>query len=377
MKASMGPGGAGPRGGGPRAPATLALGFALVVAGCADSGPGPAAPAGAGAPSPRANDLSPRGSERAPRTRGIALGMHDWGGCHYAASLAEIAETGARAVELVIPYYQRDVQASSMGPRPQRTPTETCLEETIRTAHGLGLDVWLLPVVLLESAGKREWRGRLRPEDPDAWWRHYRELVLSIATLAARLDVEAMAVGSELVWSEAKAARWHAILGAVREVFGGTLLYSANWDHYEPVTFWDAVDAIGISGYFELTKDPRASARELRESWIAVRDRILPWVRATGKPLVFTEIGYPAVEGGAVHPWNYTLAAERDEDEQDRALAAFFATWHGVPELAAAFVYEWGIPGGVDEAYSPRGRLAEARVRRWMEEGRGKSEETR
>ncbi|MEK8023364.1 MAG: hypothetical protein AAB229_06085 [Candidatus Hydrogenedentota bacterium] len=298
--------------------------------------------------------------------RGMALGLHAGSDNYdYEPALAEIRELGANSVELVIAWYQADVRSSEPRSVKGRTPSLRRIARTIETARGMGLRVHLLPIVLLESAGDREWRGVMEPEDPDAWWRNYESLLKDLARVADEKGAESLSVGSELLWSERERARWQKVIAGVRSEYRGKLIYSANWDHYDVVEFWDLLDQVGISGYFELTHDSEATRTDLELSWMKVRQDLLDWLPES-KPLLFTEIGCPAVDGGAVYPWNYTMQTTRDDEEQARALAAFFEAWKKTPGFSGAFVYEWDLPGTEATNYSPKGREGEEVVKRWL-----------
>jgi hypothetical protein len=303
-----------------------------------------------------------------PTLRGLALGLHEGDAYDYRSVIDEIAATGSGAVELVIPYYQRDVHSSHPGPKESRTPSAETLDATIRHARSRGMKVFLLPIVLLDHADTDEWRGVMSPSDTAEWWSEYGRIITGLARVAESEGVEGLSVGSELHWSEKMRDRWTSLIHDVRGIYSGTLLYSANWDHYEPVTFWDDLDAVGVSGYFELTKDSEASADALRSAWIEKRDQLLSWRAGIGKPIIFTEVGYPAIDGGAVFPWNYTLSARPDEEEQRRALTAFFEASRDVQGIEGAFLYEWGIADRGGSLYSPRRREAESAVRKWLAE---------
>lgn len=298
--------------------------------------------------------------------RGIALGMHAGEDDYdYTPAIEEIDGLGAQGVELLIPYFQKDIRSSRPSPRANRTPTDAQIVATIKTARARGMDVFILPVVLLEEAGSKEWRGVMRPERPDEWWERYQALVVELAELAEQGGATGFAVGSELVWSEEKREQWAPVISAVRSRFSGKLIYSANWDHFKPVRFWDLLDGIGISGYFELTRDKDAGFGELTAAWAKERASLEDFSRKVGKPIYFTEVGYPALDGGAVHPWNYTMESESDEREQELALRAFAAAWQG-SDLGGAFIYDWNLPDRPRGSYSPRDRSAEHFLRGWF-----------
>ena len=101
--------------------------------------------------------------------------------------------------------------------------------------------------------------------------------MLHYATLGAREKVAMLCVGSELVTTETNRSRWADLIRKVRRVYPGTLVYSANWDHYTPVTFWDLVDVVGLTAYYQLTRDKQAPEKEMVASWRAVRQKLANW----------------------------------------------------------------------------------------------------
>lgn len=150
----------------------------------------------------------------------------------------------------------------------------------------------------------------------------------------------------------------------MRGLFPGQVVYSANWDHYEHVPFWDALDLIGLTGYHRLTQvqpPSQPTEAELVDSWARIRTVLLDWQanHHPGRPLVFTEVGYPSIDGAAYRPWEYTLGGTVDLEEQRRCWAAFAAAWAGEGRLAGFFAWNWWGVGGSDDAnYTPRGKPA-------------------
>lgn len=305
----------------------------------------------------------------APPIRGLAVAPHFEPGRDpdvLRRRVDEVAALGATHVSVLVQWSQRDVRATVIAPYPHGTEDEQ-VRLAIRRARERGLKVLLFPTVRVALRGEGEWRGTLAPADPEAWWRSYRAFILHYADLAAAEGVEIFSVGSELVSMEAHADRWRDLIRAVRARFPGRLTYSANWDHFRSVPFWEAVDYIGLNAYHELTKRDDASLAELTRAWIAVRDRVLAWQRPAGRPLLITEVGYPSLDGGARQPWNYTLGTDPDPEEQRRAYAAFCAAWEGVPDLAGVFFWIWAGEGGPrDTSYTPRGKPAADVLRRWF-----------
>ena len=106
--------------------------------------------------------------------------------------------------------------------------------------------------------------------------------------------------------TERSTERWVTLIEAVRPRFyGGELGYSANWDHYRPVEFWDRLDFIGMTSYYTLADEKNPTVAEIVEKWQPIKRDILAWQRRIGKPILLTEVGWCSQEGAATAPWNY------------------------------------------------------------------------
>lgn len=304
--------------------------------------------------------------------RGVALGLWDVPADKDATELvrprlAEIAALGADHVEIVVHWRQKDVRASKLAPDAAVTIPDARLREVLREAARQNLQVLLFPIVDVEVRAKGAWRGTLAPKDVDAWWKSYEAFVLHYAALAAEEKVALFSIGSELGSTEAWRDRWYHLISRVEKRYAGPLVYSANWDHYREVSFWTRVDYVGINAYHELTSDSDASEKELTAAWVKERDVLVAFATKQGKPLLITEIGYPSLDGAAVHPWDYTSTAKVDLEEQRRCYQAFADAWANEATLAGVFFWVWyGDGGKQDRGYTPRGKPAEKVVRAWF-----------
>lgn len=276
----------------------------------------------------------------------------------YAPLLAEIVAHGATDVLLSVPWVQLDRTSSHLAPQPGQSPSGSTLVQTLTQAHELGLTVSLMPVVRLERRSQGEWRGALEPRDPEAWFAAYGGLLLEHAALAEQHGAARLVVGSELSSLEGQSERWRALIGEVRERFSGTLTWSANWDRFEQVAFWDALDEVGVSAWFELGADPE-------RGWDEPIRRLRTIAETTGKPVVLTEVGYPARATAALRPWDHSGPATVDVALQATLFALFFRRFHHETPVRSVFVWNWfGHGGRADAGYSPRGRPAAREVKR-------------
>jgi len=282
----------------------------------------------------------------------------------------EVRALGATHVELVVQWVQADVRATEIAPDRLETLPDGRLVEVIRHARAVGLQVVLLPIVHLLRRKEGEWRGTLAPADPAAWWASYHRFTLHYADLAAREGVAVLSVGSELVSTEADRERWAGLIGDVRAVYPGKLFYSANWDHYAEVTFWDLVDYAGITGYNVLATRADADLAELVAAWTRIRSDLRNFHARVARPILFTEIGYPSQDGAAMHPWDYTTGRDIDLEEQRLCYEAVRIVWQGEPILAGLYWWNWFGYGGPRSAYyTPKGKPAEAVIRAWYDPG--------
>lgn len=294
--------------------------------------------------------------------RGVALPLHSRDPAYdYARELREIRELGAAWVSLQLVTLQERVDSSFVPRTSARTPTDERLAATIRTARELGLEVLVLPIVLIEDPGPDDWRGTLAPRNESDWWQSYSAFLIHVADVCATAGASALSIGSELASLEASEDRWKLLIANLRMRFPGWLTYSSNWDHFDGPTFWRQLDFAGMTAYFELSYAPDPSLEELVGGWRHARDEARRLHAISRLPVVFTEVGLPSVVGGAAAPWDYTQAGEPDLALQARAFEAFAEvfTAESDPAFRGMILYDWwGLGGESDTSYTARDKPA-------------------
>jgi hypothetical protein len=279
----------------------------------------------------------------------------------YAHLLDEIVAHGATDVLVVVAWYQTDVTSHDIHRRAGYTPSDATLLRTLKQARARGLRTSLLPIVRLERRSREQWRGRIAPAAGEAeWFRAYGEYLLRMAELSAAAGIERFGVGSELLSMERHEAHWRELIARVRAKYGGKLYYSANWDHFDPIRFWDAVDEVGVTAYFELTEDLTRPGRDvLVDAWRGPRWQLARLKARVNKPLVITEIGYPSLVTAARYPWDETRKADSDLGLQRLLYEAFCESFVGQGVLDGVYFWNWfGFGGPADTGYTPRGKPA-------------------
>jgi len=302
--------------------------------------------------------------------QGVAVGLYSMDPrFDYQQHLEEVAATGARWVELIVNYYQERHDSSSVAINDRRTATPKRIRTTIQQAHQLGLKVHLMPILLIREPRAQDWRGTITPIEPTRWHRSYREWMREVAEVAEENSVEALCVGSELNSRQGERSEWLETIARVREVYHGAVTYSANWDSYETVSFLDALDAIGMTTYHPLVSgtnyDPTLD--QLVQAWLPLEAKLSRWASEIDLPMLFTEVGYPSIDGAAMRPWDYTAQGPPDELEQHDCLRAFEAVWSESEVLTGVFFFiGWGEGGPLDRGYTVRGKKGCEVIERWF-----------
>jgi hypothetical protein len=252
---------------------------------------------------------------------------------------------------------------------------DAALRRAIRAAREEGLGVFLLPRIespaFFEPTGRPDvnppWRGDLDMETEakwDAFFAEYRRMIANYGRIAEEEGVSWLAIGLEYRKSAvAHPDRWRSVAAEARRVFKGKLTYSANWDDFDRVTWWDAVDAIGIGAYFELAPTPRRlSEEEAREGWRPIKDRLAAYASRQERPILFTETGYTAFEDCAAVPWKWQhVDRPIDPAAQADAWRALLKTFAGERWWSGVYVWTYYAEPTAAAAwdYSPEAREAE------------------
>jgi hypothetical protein len=313
------------------------------------------------------------------RQRGVALGLFAEDiSFDYGPLIAEIVALGASHIALVVPLYQEHGASTRLALHTRLSPTLAATGEAIRAARRLGLEVTLFPIVRLSRPRTpNEWRGTLAPANLDAWFDSYTNLLGDFAALGAMTGASRLVIGSELSSLDNDLPRWRRLIERMRGVFPGTLLYSANWDHYKDAQVLDLVDEAGVVAYFDLrSASGPGDVSALERRWRTLRAELTRWRRGKTQPFVFTEVGYRSRVGSTATPWDEGSGGAPDLEEQRRGFEAFRRAWTTKDvqnpqdaaamaqlELAGLYVWNWyGYGGPGTSGYTPRGKPAAAEI---------------
>jgi hypothetical protein len=326
---------------------------------------------------------APAGGPTEGRWQGQALGVC-WEGSPRpveATTLDPLVELGVNAISQTPFAFMRDPRAPGLSFPPFGRAAEpgrggwwgerdAGVAFVARAARERDIATLLKPHVWLHGSwpGEVEMQGEA---DWAAWFASYRAFVGGWARFAAAEGIEGLCLGTELDRTTRRARAWRALIAEVRAEYGGLVTYAANWDAFEQVPFWDALDAIGVNAYFPLSEEPRPTVPALVEAWQPATRRLEALARRVGRPVVFTEIGYHPAAGVFARPWEWHAdGAPLDPEVQARGYEAVHRAFLERDWFGGVFWWKWHAgaprtrPGRESSTFSPQGLAAEEVLRR-------------
>jgi len=352
-----------------------------------------------GAPAPAAP-----GRPRLPAgfRRGVCWWMSERRDDDGAGSFRELASLGVDWVSIHSwDPLQRGIADPELAPRHERFALRG-LPELVRSAHAAGLQVMVKPHLEMrgpelspeqrrvlrgpDGAARRalvsrleawheerrsQWHGLIEmrsEEDWRRWFEQYVAYILDYARQAAGAGADAFCVGRELDRTAIRRpGEWRHLIARVRGVFRGPLVYSANFDTYDQVGFWDALDFIGISAYFPLSDRDAPQHADLQAGWERALAGVEALSRRFGRPVLLTEVGYPAVADAARVP-SRESAGPADIWLQARCYEAALRAVAARPFVHGTFFWLWERtvqPPFRDASYAIAGKPAAYTLASW------------
>lgn len=269
-------------------------------------------------------------------------------------SLQQLAATGANSVTFAVTWYTDNVYSTNIY-RTGNTASDASLIWAMQQARAEGLKVVLAPH--LDSLDG-QWRANINPSDYTTWFANYTAMIDHYADIAQQNGAVLLYVGAELIDMSTNPAytnNWRALIAGVRQHFSGKLSYSANWGsgsfatEYPRITWWDALDYLGISAYFELANTTTPTLSQLNASWASwMTNNIAPFQQQWNKQLLFTEGGYRSGNQTAERPWDASSPMALDTQQQANCYESVFETWANVPWFAGEMFWDWSVNTNVD-----------------------------
>ena len=264
----------------------------------------------------------------------------------------------------------------------------------ITLAKGKGYKVMLKPQIVLEEiksdqgklaylfslfndpdkTNQATWRGDFKAKnerDWQIWEQQYENYILRFAHLADSLDVDLFCIGTELRESVINRPQfWRQLIKKVRIVYKGPLTYSANWDEYQQVSFWDELDQIGVNAYFPVSQSVTPDIEATLDCWQIIIDQLNAVCKKYDRPLLITEFGYQNVNYAGKEPWTHQYDhSSLNYQSQSNLYEAFFQAFWNKSWVKGAFLWQW-LPSPLDQTkihFTPQNKPAMKILQSWYQ----------
>ncbi|MEQ9221812.1 MAG: hypothetical protein RLO17_27395 [Cyclobacteriaceae bacterium] len=244
-------------------------------------------------------------------------------------------------------------------------------KELISLARECGMKIMLKPHVWVRGEG---WTGDFtlnNEHDWKKWEEDFSNYILHFASLADSLDVELFSIGTEYrIPARERPDYWRKLIGEVRKVYQGNITYASNWDNFMNISWWDAVDYLGVDAYFPLVDKENPSTRELIKGWEPIVNELETFAEKWDKPILFTEYGFQSMNGAAGKHWELDRKQiPVNEELQALAYDATFQSFMSKKWYAGGFFWKWYFFQRSPEQYTtdwtPQNKKAEQIIAKW------------
>jgi hypothetical protein len=290
-------------------------------------------------------------------------------------NLKNLALTGANWIAISLRWGQETISSTKISRSEYATATDAELRHVIDLAHSLGIRVLLMPMVHLSNDpthGHIYIGSTFNSENQwQEWFASYREFINYYATFSQEAEVDMLFIGNELGATTHREADWRRVISEVRPITYDSLCVGPfPMGEYLRIKWWDAVDYIGVGGYFPLTDKNDPTIEELKAAWIdkGYLAELENLSKEFNKPLIISEIGYPSIDGVNRIPGSSPFNKTQDIQEQADCYQAAFEVLWGKPWLKGMFWFYWPSNpqvGPADTYYTPYGKPAEEVLKKY------------
>jgi hypothetical protein len=289
-------------------------------------------------------------------------GAYGQGDTNWNNELPQMKEKTASCWTAITVLLHQDSLFSTSVVQGDSTTSPVSFRTGIRTAHSLGLHVFV--AIQLQASGSQPWAGALNFSSltqEQQWFDSYYAAIKPYATIAQQEGVEQFALGTEfaLLEQNAPVSMWNQLIDNVSQDYTGTLTYDMNWgslDVQPPSWMGNPhLKMIGVSAYSPLVTTPqRVDPSKIGALWkTVVQPQLDDFAREIGKPIFLSEVGYPNSEYALYQPWNSSINAPADPQEQAAAMDAALSGALSDQHILGVFIWGWDNTGDFNLTNAP------------------------
>ncbi|MEM1137491.1 MAG: hypothetical protein AAGI07_16750 [Bacteroidota bacterium] len=292
---------------------------------------------------------------------------------HAANSLDTLKKIGANSISIVPYSYMRNPEKPTPFPIPNSAGSENdaAVIHSIYQAKARNFKILLKPQVWV---GRNSWPGDVGMKNEADWlefFEHYYQWIRHYALMAEIHEVDALCLGVEFSKATLKhTEKWREIIEEIRKIYSGKITYSANWgEEFEKLQFWDALDYVGISCYYPLSKEDTPNDKALKRGFERVLNKLEKVSKTYSKPVLLTEIGFRSITAPWKQPYDYPDEQNADELGQQRCYEVVFNCLKDENWCKGMFWWKWPTTfeksNNTDKRFIPYNKAAEKTVRKW------------
>jgi len=265
---------------------------------------------------------------------------YEWSTPEMKEALVELKELGINSVS--IHPYARIMSDGEI--KFDKSIEQNHITMPLKWTNELGMKFMLKPHLAYWGTGF-SWRGDISFKNENDWDRffdNYLKWMIFQAKIAEKNNADIFCIGTEYEKTVSRADKWRHIIFEIRKHFTGKLVYAANWDSFEKVEFWDALDYIGIQAYFPLSDKNQPNRIDIEKGWKKVYSELIPFARKWQKKIIFTELGYDDTVKAAQIPWKASRGNSQDfENLQSLLLQIALEQANKYPQIEGVFLWKW------------------------------------
>jgi hypothetical protein len=278
-------------------------------------------------------------------------------------SLANAKAAGCEWVAINVWWFQDTTTSTVIAPdyslysvRPES------VKVAVDRCHQLGMKVMLKPMLDVNTPDNT-WRARIVPST--AWFNAYHGFLNYWADFAEANNCEMLCIGCEFEDTSSWATQWRSVASDVRTHYSGPITYAVNHGGENAISWWDALDYIGIDAYYSLTDSNSSNLTQLTAAWNTRADSIQTWRNSSWPDMniIFTEVGYGSYDGANRWPWAVYDTFALDLNEQNDCYKALLSVCKNRSWWKGTFWWAWDTnpySGGLtDKNLTPQRKPAE------------------